>query len=350
MRNAAIIGLLTLGLTVPAAERRFDFSELKEGQIPPGFRSAVTGEGGPGDWRMVMDEVPSAMQAMTPKAASVSKRPVLAQVSQNPAEERFPLLILEDEIYDDFTLTTRFKTVSGKAEQMAGLAFRIQNETNYYVLRASTLGNTFRFYKVVDGVRGNIIGPEIPIPGGVWHEMSVECKGNQVRCRLNGKEVMPPISDSTFVRGKIGFWTKSDSVSYFADTRIVYTARIPPAQALVKEVLDRYDRLIDLKLFVPGPSSGDTRVIAAKNPADIGRPGGKTESEAIALASTFYVKDKDTVSVIAPIRDRNGDAIAAARVVMDSFPGQTQQNAVIRAMPVVKRLQSRVRSLEDLVE
>ena len=30
----------------------------------------------------------------------------------------------------DFTLTTRFKTVKGVVEQMAGIAFRIQNETN----------------------------------------------------------------------------------------------------------------------------------------------------------------------------------------------------------------------------
>jgi len=51
-----------------------------------------------------------------------------------------------------------------------------------------------------------------------------------------------------------------------------------------------------------------------------------------------------------PLRDRNGDAIAAARVVMRPFPGQTEQNAIVRAAPIVKEMQNRIQSLEDLVE
>ena len=115
---------------------------------------------------------------------------MLAQLAQDPADEHFPLLIYEGETIGDFTLTTRFKTVKGVVEQMAGIAFRIQNETNYYVVRASSLGNTFRFYKVLNGQRGPLVGPEVPIPSGVWHELTVECKGNAIRCLLNGKELI----------------------------------------------------------------------------------------------------------------------------------------------------------------
>jgi hypothetical protein len=50
------------------------------------------------------------------------------------------------------------------------------------------------------------------------------------------------------------------------------------------------------------------------------------------------------------LRDRNGDTIAAVRVVMKSFPGQTEANAIVRAAPIVRQLQARVQSLEDLVE
>jgi len=42
--------------------------------------------------------------------------------------------------------------------------------------------------------------------------------------------------------------------------------------------------------------------------------------------------------------------MAAARVIMKPFAGQTEQNAIARALPVVKDLQTRVRSLDDLVE
>src|SRR5262245_41430008 len=227
--------LLLLVLTGLAAEKKFDFGLYQEGNLPPGFRSSVTGKGKPGEWQIVLDEVPPQLAPINPDAPVRTKRGVLAQLAQDPTDEHFPLLIYEGETFDDFTLTTRFKTMRGVMEQMAGIAFRIQNESNYYVLRASSLGNTFKFYKVINGQRGSIIGPEIEIPSGVWHELGIECKGNSIHCLLNGKEAMPPLTDSSFIRGKIGFWTKSDSVSYFSDTRIVYTPRQPPAQQLVRE-------------------------------------------------------------------------------------------------------------------
>ena len=95
-------------------------------------------------------------------APVVARKAVLAQLAQDPTDEHFPLLIYEGETITDFTLTTRFKTVNGVVEQMAGIAFRIQNETNYYVVRASSLGNNVRFYKVVNGQRGPLIGPARP--------------------------------------------------------------------------------------------------------------------------------------------------------------------------------------------
>jgi hypothetical protein len=62
----------------------------------------------------------------------------------------------------------------------------------------------------------------VPIPSGTWQQLTIECKGNQIRCLLNGQELIS-LSDkaNAFTSGKIGFWTKSDSVSYFGDTSIV---------------------------------------------------------------------------------------------------------------------------------
>jgi len=271
-------------------------------------------------------------------------------MAQDRTDEHFPLLVLDDEVFADFLVTTRFKTVQGDKERMAGIAFRIQNETNYYVVRASSLGNTFRFYKVVNGERSLPIGPEVAIPSGVWHELSIECKGNQIRCLLNGKELIPVLTDNSFVRGKIGFWTKSDSVSYFTDTKIIYTRREMPAQTLVRETAKKYPRLLAIKIYVPGTEPSTTRLIASKDEKEIGQAGAKTEQAVISHGEVYYGKEKDSISVIMPLRDRNGDAIAAARVVMRPFPGQTEQNAIARALPIVKEMQTRVQSLEDLLE
>jgi len=350
MRTRFLWALALLALPTMAAERKVDLSEVREGQMPPGFRSVVTGQGKPGDWKVILDETPSLFPPLTPGASAVARRPVLAQMAQDRTDEHFPLLVLDDEVFADFLVTTRFKTVQGDKERMAGIAFRIQNETNYYVVRASSLGNTFRFYKVVNGERSLPIGPEVAIPSGVWHELSIECKGNQIRCLLNGKELIPVLTDNSFVRGKIGFWTKSDSVSYFTDTKIIYTRREMPAQTLVRETAKKYPRLLAIKIYVPGTEPSTTRLIASKDEKEIGQAGAKTEQAVISHGEVYYGKEKDSISVIMPLRDRNGDAIAAARVVMRPFPGQTEQNAIARALPIVKEMQTRVQSLEDLLE
>ncbi len=44
------------------------------------------------------------------------------------------------------------------------------------------------------------------------------------------------------------------------------------------------------------------------------------------------------------------DAIAAVRVTLESFPGQTEQNALVRTLPVIKQMQARVTTREDLLQ
>jgi len=343
--------LALLALPAAAAERKFDFSEVRENQAPPGFRSAVTGQGKPGDWRVILDEVPPLLPPIATGAPIVARKAVLAQLAQDPTDEHFPLLIYDGETVTDFALTTRFKTVQGVAEQMAGVAFRIQNETNYYVVRASSLGNNVRFYKVVNGQRGPLIGPALPVPRGVWHELTVECKGNAVRCLLNGKEVITATdSVNPFISGKIGFWTKSDSVSYFADAKLVYRPHEAPAQGLVRAMLKKYPRLLGLQVYVPDQEPKAPRLLASANTNEVGRVGGKVEQAVIEQGTPYYGKEEKSVSVVLPLRDRNGDPVAAVRVVMKRVAGQTEQHAFARAQPVVREMQSRVRSAEDLVQ
>ena len=65
MTNHFLWVLALLTLPVAAAERKFDFSEVGENHLPPGFRSTVTGQGKPGDWRVIMDDVPPLLQPLT---------------------------------------------------------------------------------------------------------------------------------------------------------------------------------------------------------------------------------------------------------------------------------------------
>jgi hypothetical protein len=348
MRSVIVPALILIALSASAAEKHFNFSDCEPGKMPPGFRSMVAGEGKPGDWQVVMDEVPPLLPPLTPQAPSTARRAVLGQLSKDATDERFPILVYDDETFGDFTMTTRFKTVDGQKERMAGLAFRIQDEKNFYVLRASVLGRNIRFYKVVGGVRSLPIGPDVEISNGVWHELSVTCKGNEIRCLYDGREIIPPLTDATFNTGKVGFWTKSDSVSYFVDAGITYTPRVPPAQVLIQKIMEKYPRILALKVYALDESKQQAKVIASKNKEEIGEAGGQYEVATIEKGTIQYAKTKSHIAVVMPLRDRNGDVVAAVRVHLSTFPGQTEENAIARATPIVKEMQEGMQAYEKL--
>jgi len=348
-----IIGLAVLfsAWALTAAERKFDFNDFKLNETPHGFRGTVSGSGKPGVWKVIEEEVPSAFLKITPTAPNYSRRGVLAQLSRDSADDHYPLLIFEEETFSDFTLTTRFKIEAGVTEQMAGVAFRIQDEKNYYYVRASALGNTFYFFKFINGELIGPIGAKVEIPKDVWHTMTVECKGSLVSCSLDGKVLIPQMRQDNFSKGKIGFWTKSDSVSYFSDAQITYQRAELFAQSLVNETLKKNPRLLGLKIFAAPPSNtNEVRLIASNDPKDLGEAGEKVERDVVARGSVYFGKGSQSVVVTMPLHDRNGDRIAAARVVMRTFPGQTEQNAITRALPIVKGMETRIQNANDLTQ
>jgi hypothetical protein len=346
MRLLIFFLLCTFGFhRASGAERFISFSETNLNQTPKGFRSTVSGVGKPGEWKVILADVPSLMPAFNLDAPGAS-RPVLAQLARDPADEHYPLLVFEDETYGDFTLSTRFKTVAGSVEQMAGIAFRLQDEKNYYYVRASSLGNTFRFFKVVNGERSAPIGPEVSVPNNVWHQLQIECTGNKIRCLLDEKEIIPTLTDNSFSAGKFAFWTKSDSVSYFTDTKIVYTPHESLAKVLVREMMREYPRLRAMRVYANKP---ELKILASTNEHEVGNPGGVVELQVIEKDAPFYGhSDRKNVLVTLPLHDRNGDVIAALRLEMDSFPGQTENNAVARALPIAKQMERRLHNAQDL--
>jgi hypothetical protein len=350
MRWPGWLSVIVVCARLAAAEKIFDLTAEKVGAPPSGWRSALAGEGPPGDWQVRLDAPAELATAPAPGAASGVRRPVIAQVSTDATDERYPLLIYEGETFGDFTLKLRFKTVAGEREQMAGVAFRLQDEKNFYVVRASALGDTFRFYRVFEGRRDAPIGPAFPVVAGVWHELVVEARGNKFRFQLDGQEPIPELTDSTFREGKLALWTKSDSVTYFADLRLTYAPRVMLARQLVAEAMQRYPRLLGLRIYSTTTRRPDLHVVAASNPADLGLPGGEVERSVIATLTPYAGKARKRYVTTLPLRDANGDAVAAVRVEMTASPGQTDANAVARARPIVKQMEGRFLTVRELTE
>jgi hypothetical protein len=340
--------LFLVGATwlAPAAELKFDFGATPQGKLPDGFRSALFGSGPASQWQVVYESAPSAFRSILSTNTS-SVRPVLAQLSKEPTDERYPLAIFDRETFSDFTFTTRFKVVDGVEEQMAGIIFRVVDDKNFYVLRANAKDGNVRFYKVVNGARTPPIGNNLPVSKGEWHELSVECKGNQIRCSFNGKPIGERFEDNSFTAGKVGFWTKSDSVSYFADAMVRYVPRESLAQSLVTEAMTKFSRLRGLRIYAPQKDKNTVAVVAAADPREIGILGGEAEKETLAKGTVFHLKEKGDISVYMGVHDRNGDIVGVVRVTMESFMGQTEQNAIMRAMPVIKTMEARLAGTTD---
>jgi 3-keto-disaccharide hydrolase len=98
---------------------------------------------------------------------------------------------------------------------------KLRTETeDEIIIRANALENNYRLYHVVGGRREQFAGANVNVSSGEWHEMRVECVGNKITCYYDGEKKIEA-ADNTFKEaGKVGLWTKADSVTYFDDLTV----------------------------------------------------------------------------------------------------------------------------------
>jgi hypothetical protein len=111
--------------------------------------------------------------------------------------------------------SVRFKSVAGAVDRAGGLAVRLRDADNYYVVRANALEDNVNLYRVVKGRRQQIAGASAKVPSGVWHTLGLRADGDRMSVTFNGKEILTA-TDRTFAdAGKVALWTKADSVTRF---------------------------------------------------------------------------------------------------------------------------------------
>ncbi|HSQ18775.1 MAG TPA: family 16 glycoside hydrolase [Blastocatellia bacterium] len=186
----------------------YNFDNEAAGQTPAKFHEALTGQGVQARW--VVEADPSAP----------SQPNVLAQLSRDKTDYRFPLAIADGGSFQDLDLSVKFKAISGDVDRAAGLVFRLKDANNYYVVRANALEGNYRLYHVVAGKRQQVAGADFKVASGEWHELRVECVGNKITCYYDGEKKIESTEDTFKEAGKIGLWTKADSVIYFDDLRV----------------------------------------------------------------------------------------------------------------------------------
>lgn len=174
------------------------------GTTPTGFTEALTGQGEAVCWTVLED----------PSAAGGK---VIAETSRDNADYRFPLCILDGFTATDVNVSVRFKAVDGNVDQAAGLVARVQNPENYYVARANALEANVRLYKVTDGVRRQIAGYDTEVTARVWHSLSLKVEGDLLEVEFDGAHVIQANDTTISGRGRVGLWTKADSLTHFSE-------------------------------------------------------------------------------------------------------------------------------------
>jgi hypothetical protein len=210
-----VLASLTLGAA--ARGETVDFEKDPPGATPAGFSSAKTGSGAEPRWRVRED------------ASAPSGTRVLVQESADPTSSRFPLAVNDAASIADGTLAVKFKAISGKVDRAAGIVWRYRDSDNYYLVRANALEGNVVLYKVERGKRSDLdpvdaelfaYGKKAPVRSEVWQELRVEVKGDLFRVSLDGAHLFD-VRDATFAGpGRIGLWTKADSVTAFDDLSI----------------------------------------------------------------------------------------------------------------------------------
>lgn len=186
----------------------YNFDGDAAGKPPAHFTFARTGQGTEATWVVMKD--PTAR----------SKPNVLAQTSTDTTDYRFPLAILQEGKYKDVAVTVKFKAVGGKVDEAGGIVFRYQDPNNYYIVRANALEDNYRLYHVVAGQRRQFAGANFRVTSNEWHTLRVEAVGNQIKCYYDAALKITATDNMFPGTGKVGLWTKADSVTYFDDFEV----------------------------------------------------------------------------------------------------------------------------------
>ncbi len=196
---AAMLG----GAMTQDGARTWDFQNDQVDAPPAGFSFGKTGQGRPGKWVVRIDQ------------SAPNGDHVLAQIDSDDTDYRFPVAVADAPLLKDLRLEVRCKPVSGKTDEACGLVFRYLDENNYYVTRANALEDNVNLYHVVKGRRRQIKGWSGKVAPNTWHALAVEARGDHFQVFWDRTPVIDAKDDTFKDAGKVGLWTKADSVTYF---------------------------------------------------------------------------------------------------------------------------------------
>ena len=201
--RAALAGLGMYGVT-RGAPARAGVTEIKVPDNVPEEKFDFETQGIEG-WTTVDGQW--TVEAMV---GAPSGRKVLVQ---RATKNEFNVIVAPGGPYSDVDVSMKFKPVAGREDASGGIVFRF-TDGKYYVVRANALEDNFRLYSYDRG-RRQLATAAVKAPSlGQWHTVRLVAVGDHMQAWLDGKLYLDH-RDARFKSGRVGLWTKADSVTAF---------------------------------------------------------------------------------------------------------------------------------------
>ncbi len=347
-----VLVALLVGFHIQAADNPLSLSKQKLGKTPAGFRIIRVGPGKPGTAKVIKTAVPNQ------STGALEEHRVLEIAGGDSNSSHYTLLLLEKPKQKDFTYSTRFRITKGTGIRAAGIFFRMQpNQKDYYLLAVKPVAKEafWTVYKNNLPVKGFLYDEEqFTPPNDGWQTIKLTCENNNLKWTLNHRRdfvTYDPKKVPDYRDGIVGFWVRSDSQAQFAAPQI-HTLKEERKLQLVNLLLKisrDNGRVLSLQLAARPREEAAPVVLASIDPKEIGKPAHEVIAKVLETKENFYGhNEKGVATVTVPVKDRNGDTVAVARMRLRSKKENTERKDLAYGNVIAKQLQAEILDLHFL--
>jgi hypothetical protein len=131
----------------------------------------------------------------------------------------FPYAVAKDiDDFHDGDINVWFKIVAGQLDECAGILFNLKSDGDYLTVRFNGMEDNVVLWTFNKGVRKFVKrgSKNLPLPKNTWHHLQISVHGTNLQAALDDEHLLDYVLAEP-VSGKVGLWSKTDSVVYFND-------------------------------------------------------------------------------------------------------------------------------------
>ncbi|HXD32825.1 MAG TPA: LamG domain-containing protein [Pyrinomonadaceae bacterium] len=131
----------------------------------------------------------------------------------------FPYAVARDvPDFQNGEISMRFKIVAGQLDECAGILFNLKPNGDYLTVRFNGMEDNIVLWTFNKGVRKFVkrLAANQALARNQWHTLKISIQGTSLNAWVNGQQ-LDSFTLTEPVSGRVGVWSKTDSVSYYDD-------------------------------------------------------------------------------------------------------------------------------------